>query len=368
MRRRWALELLGCWLTAVAVTLPAVAAPVQTQSELVQRVVDGYVLPRVQTFAAVTKTLSAEVATFCRTPAEADRTALRTRFRDTLTVWAAVELVRFGPAAQEGRAQKIAFWPDPRGAVERQLRAALAQRDPALADPEALRAQSAALQGFPALEQIIADDAVPMGGAGEDGPYRCRAAVAIASNIANLAGELQQGWIGSGGWRERMLTPGAQNASYPSVKEAATEVVKSLLTGMQAIGEAQVKPLAEAEKTKKLKPSSFPYRRLGYSGDYLRAGIAAARDYYATAKLETYLYPPDDEKAEMAELVATAFSYSESEVGSPRWPTPASTEASLKFNSARAVLSMLGGARRVIATRIADAAGISIGFNELDGD
>ena len=70
-----------------------------------------------------------------------------------------------------------------------------------------------------------------------------------------------------------MLRPGSDNASYHSASEAAAEVAKSLLTGLQLMLEAQVKPRLEVAKEGRAKSSGLPFRKLGYSDDYLLAGL-----------------------------------------------------------------------------------------------
>jgi predicted lipoprotein len=362
----WTAAALG--LAALVMTQVPVRAEPQTHYQLTLNAIDGYVVPRLGDFETASRELSQGVQAFCREPSFAARDDVGRRFRDAVSAWAAAEIIRIGPATRDGRAQKIAFWPDPRGAVERQLRQALAQRQPFLTEPAALRAQSAALQGLPALEYLLADAAVDIGGTDEESRYRCRVASAIALNVSGLAHEIYDGWTRESGWRDHMLRPGSDNADYPSATAAATDLFKSLATSLQAIIEAEIQPLTGAEE-KKPKPSSLPYRRLGLSRSYLLSGVDGCRSLYEAARLSGYLDASDPEKAKLAALVETAFKGTKRDIMSKAWDGLVSGKGSDDdLKTARAVSSMLASARRIIATKIAEAAEITLGFNELDGD
>ncbi len=375
----------------------------QTHYELAQRAIDGYVVPSLAAFGASSRQLAAATGAFCAAPGDARRKELVAAFAAALSDWARVEIVRTGPATREGRAQRIAFWPDPRGSVERQMRQALAQRQPEIGAAETLRSQSAAVQGFPALEMLIADTGVDLGGADEEARYRCQVATAIASNIAALAHDIHDGWVTEGGWRDHMLRPGSDNPDYPSAETSATDLFKALTTSLQAIIESQLQPLAgsearapgtggaegqnggteqaasgqiskgesanEAAAKVKKRAASQPYRRLGLSRAYLLAGIRGCRALYEAARLSSYLDAGDPEQRKLKELVDTAFTQTERQVDIDAWNmTDRAGDAEARTRAARVANTMLGGARRVIATRLAAAAEISLGFNELDGD
>lgn len=358
--------------TAVMLGLFAVAAPArsehQSHSELTQRAIDGYVVPSLAAFQAASGTLATGMTSYCAAPSDAQRNKVTGQFRDALVAWARVEVIRTGPATRDGRAQKIAFWPDPRGAVERQLRQALAQRQPELTAPETLRAQSAALQGFPALELLLADHAPGIGGPDEESRYRCRVASAIATNIADLSRELNDGWVHPGGWRDHMLRPGSDNADFPSATASATDIFKSLTTSLQAIIEAQIQPLILNDTDKKPKASAKAYRHLGMSREYLLAGINGCRALYGAAHLGGYLDANDPAQAKLAGLIETAFSQTERQVSAKGWDGAGSDDNEGRSRQARPASSMLAAARRIIATNVAGTAEISLGFNELDGD
>ncbi len=362
MARAPALILLGACLAAIA-GAPTASAERQSHYALVQHALDGYILPRIGAFDAGAGVLSKSVTAFCAAPGDAGRDELKARFRDALLAWAEAETVRVGPATQEGRAQRIAYWPDPRGAVARQLRQALARSDPALADPKRIAAESAAVQGFPALELLLSDTSTPPGAPSPDGAYRCKAATAIAANIAAVAHDVAEDWTKAGGWRDRMLRPGSDNPAYPSAGSAAADVLRSIATSLQLIVAAELNPLAEEGKKAKSFPQ--PYRHLGLSRDYLLAGIRACRALYDAARLDSYLDP--DGPDHTAKTIASLFDEALANISSERWLADG-PDAAASRELARATATKLSEARRLIATKVAQEAEISLGFNELDGD
>lgn len=351
--------MLGLGVAAAA----ARAGERQSHEALARLAIDAYVLPKVESFERQADELAKSIGAFCAAPDDGLRLGVRDRFRGALLAWADVEIVRIGPVTQAGRAQRIAFWPDPRGAIGRQLRPALARRDPTLTSAKSIGGQSAALQGFPALEQLLTDADSPVGASGEDGQYRCKVAAAIASNIATLAGEIGRGWKEPGGWRERMLRPGPDNPTHPSATVAAGDVLRSLVTSLQIIIEAELKPVAEGGK--KLQSFPVPYRRLGLSRDYLLAGIKACRALYDAARFEGYLDPAGEDDTGAA--IGSLFDAVQSSIAADAWMAEAA-DAKQKQDQARTAASMLAAARRLIATDVANAAQIPLGFNELDGD
>ena len=82
-----------------------------------------------------------------------------------MLAWQHVQPIVFGPIAAEARLPDPAV-STPRGAISRQLSRALADQEPGLVAPGGLEGKSVALTGFPALEQILYDDArLPAAGA-----------------------------------------------------------------------------------------------------------------------------------------------------------------------------------------------------------
>lgn len=327
---------------------------VQTvHADLVARVLEQHLLPGFAALKAAAEELPPAIASHCATLS--DQGKARAAFEKTAIALARVDFYRFGPLADKGRRERLSFWPDPRGVVQRQVRQALAARDVKLLEPGALAQQSAALQGLPALD-VLLDEA----GTGDAAarPYACDLAVAVARNVAVLAQEVDAAWSQPGGAREGMLHPGAPGAIYKSHTEAAGDLLKALLTGLQAVLELQLKPRLEGAKP----GLKGPYARLGLQQPVYAAATQSLRKLYDVLDLEARLAPEKNWIKNWTGGAWRAIAMSDG-MGGPSPGTPKASAPKLAE-----VVSRMGGLRMLIGKEMSNAAGLSIGFNELDGD
>ena len=370
--------LLNKLLTALpcALALAAIAAAGGVQARdmpshfaIVQNAIDKFAIPRFEALNLAAATLPASVETVCKTGDAGAHEELDARFRDTVKAWAAVEYLRFGPLAEGGRRERLSFWPDPRGVMTRQLRQMLAAKDLQAIDGALIVKQSAAVQGLPALEVLLTDKENPLG-PGDQAAYRCALGKAIAGNVAAIAHDILEGWTKAGGWKEKMLRPGSDNDVYKEPSEAAAEFVKAMLTGLQILGDTEVKPHLElkvdpsAEVLPEVKDKAVtgPFNKIGMSRDYFVAGASALEALNETLDLEGYLPENKDWVKNWAGSAWRAMRESDGAGGPPpggkKSLAPPVKELHDKIN----------GLRQLIGKEMASAAGLTLGFNELDGD
>ena len=184
--------------------VPAQAA--DSPDRLYDRIVAEVVAPGFGNLASAASQHAADWQSFCAAPSEALREGLVASFNDTADRWAEVEIFRSGPSSRDFRHERFHFWPERKNAVSRGLAALRA--DSAAATPAQVSAASAAVQGLPALERLIFDD--------EHAADRCELGPAIATNAAELAGQMQVAW-----------TTAAPSASAESRTALATDLVTS---------------------------------------------------------------------------------------------------------------------------------------------
>ena len=356
-------RVMGLVIAAYVASLPchAQAAEAPSHFAIVQTVLDKHVLPRFQVLEASAAKLPAGVNDVCANGDGGAREGLIGSFRRVVSDWAAVEYLRFGPIADGGRRERFSFWPDPRGVMARQLRQLIASKDMKAIEGGAISKQSAAVQGLPALEVLLQDKEVPLG-PGEPASYRCALAKAIAENLAGLAHEMNDGWAKPNGWKDKMLRPGSDNDTYKEPSEAAGEFVKALLTGMQILGDVEVKPFLDASKDK---PASGAFMKSGLSDVYYESGAASLKSLYDSLNLETYL--PED-KSWIKHWADGAWRVILTSNGSGG---VAASAADVKKEDApplKELHARIGGLRQLIGKEMPSAAGLAVGFNELDGD
>jgi uncharacterized protein len=355
---------LGLGLGVLAIgTVSAADAATPPLSETTAKVVDKYLLPHFEAFQQATAKLADDLDAKCGGQPKR-LAAARQDFDKTVLAWAQIEFLRFGPMAVTGRPERISFWPDPRGFMQRQLRALIARRDATALDPAALAEKSAAIQGLPALESLLTAKP-PITSDDDDGHYRCRLAVAIARNLQSIARDLVSEWSGEKGWRARMLAPGPDNTNYKTPPEPPAEFARALVTGLQMIQDRQVAPLMPAGVPAAGKPPQLPFAAAGLSGSYAAAEIGSLKALYDSMGLGRSV---PEEKAWMPRWIAQAWerlahdapAAIEKGAGEPGDPD--------RERELRMVRFHLEGIRKLVGRELAPLAGLTIGFNELDGD
>ena len=353
-----------CLLAMVALPLAGHAAPVAPSfPKLNARVIDSYVLPRFKRLADTSGKLAEDMARACDGHKKAAR-AVKQDFADTVLAWAAVEFLRFGPMSQIGRPERFDFFPDPRGVTQRQVGALLAKRDATALDPATLAKKSAAVQGLAALEVLLYDDARPIAGDDEDARYRCKLALSMAQSTNALAREVLAEWDGDAGWRRRMIEPPAGDARYKAPEEPAGDFARALITGLQMIQDREVAPMIAAVATPD-KPPRLPFARSGLSARYIASGIASAKALYETMGLARSA--PSD-KAWMPRWITAAFERLARDAPAAVESLPQAKDNPNRARDLRMVRFHVEGIRKLVGRELAPAAGLMIGFNELDGD
>lgn len=351
-----------CCIVALAGAVRAApAAP--SFPKLNARVIDTYVLPRFKRLDKASGSLAADIARICD-GAKSELADAKHEFAETALAWAEVEFLRFGPMSEIGRPERFYFWPDPRGVAQRQINALLAKHDVTALDPVTLAKKSAAVQGLSALELLLYDDTHPISGDDDDARYRCRLALAIGQAVNNLASEVIAEWDGEGGWRRRMLEPDPQGTPYKTAEEAAADLARALITGLQMIQDREVAPMIAAITTPD-KPPRLPFQRSGLSARYIVSGIASAKALYETMGLAGSV--PSD-KAWMPRWINVAFERLARDAPAAVENISRAKDHKDRARELRMVRFHVEGIRKLVGREIAPLAGLTIGFNELDGD
>ncbi len=349
-------------ILAVAAVAPAGAAPAATAlPEMTARVIDQYVIPHFERLDAATRKLAADLDAGCGADPQRLRAA-RADFEAAVLAWAQVEFLRFGPMSVTGRPERFAFWPDPRGVTQRQLGALIARRDASALDPASLAAKSAAVQGLTVIEALLAEPGYPLDAGDEDGRYRCRLAVAVAQNLANISHDMLSEWRGPQGWRRRMLEPGPANASYRTAAEPPAEFARALVAGLQMIQDREVAPLIAAQPGKQ---PTVPFARSKLSAAYVGSAVASLRALYDAMGLANGV--PKD-KSWMPRWIAQAFTRLAKDGPAELQGSTGTKKDAERERRLRMLRFHVEGIRKLVGRELAPLAGLTIGFNELDGD
>lgn len=201
--------------------------------------------PKLDEFHTSIETLTQEFENFCSDPDAGGLEDTQTAFHAAMDIWQEIQPWRMGPLVANGRDQHIEYWPDKHGTAARQFRKLMFDKPAAYTDPEKLAGASAALQGFPALEEVLfADDhGDQMIAADEDGVFLCQYGTAIATNLGTLSADLQDEWPE---FATAMENAGPESMDYPTAKFAATDLYRALQEGLLIISTQKLaRPLGE---------------------------------------------------------------------------------------------------------------------------
>lgn len=347
----------GVWAAAIvfASVLPASAQGVGRQ------VIDGFVAPSTAAFTRSTAELAASVGALCDRPSDEALSASRTAFAAALDDWGRVSVLRFGPLTEDGRFEKLFFWPDARGIGLKQVQGLLAAKDPGEISA-GMAGKSAALQGFPALEFTLHGTGSESLATGD--PWRCSVASAIASNIAAIAATVAGEWDAGSPFAASFSTTVEGREPYRAEAEVQGEIVKALATALQFIRSAELAPpLGEAPE--KANGKRAPMWRSRLTAPLIVAQIDGVRLLLAAAGYEQSL--PEDSRY-VASSIRFELDNAIRTLGQVEGPVEQAfgTEP----DRGRFVFAELAlhHASELVTRDLAAALGLTMGFNALDGD
>lgn len=359
--------------TALAFTVAALCALLSPPAfafdhdAFARRTLDQHILPGYHQFSAAADAQEAAVAALCTTAGEQSLAAARNAFGGALRAWGRVEHLRFGPITDENRYGSLLFWPDPRGIARRQIERALSQQDKNVLTAETLAEKSVALQGFTALDILL------FAAGGEDltksspaSTFRCGYASAVAKTIARVAKDTLQAWSARDGFAARWLNPGADNPAFLSAKETTQAIGQAYLNGLKQLRNVRLAgPLGF--KDRNVRPLEPPVPNSGHGLALTIANIEGLRALLLDTGLSEPLTPGTPPHTVMQATV-TEF---ETAISTIR-KAAALSKKPFEDASARTQLILVGfplkNAFDTGAAYLAEEAGLTIGFNALDGD
>ena len=282
-----------------------------------------------------------------------------------MQAWSLVEPIRFGPVAEQHRYERIFYWPDPKGLGARQVREALGKEDATVTEAASLSAKSVALQGLPALEYLLyGDDAGTLAKGGGEATFRCRFAETIAGNVAGMAKDIAAGWQDGAPYAKAYLEPGPANAAYHTQKEVTLELFKTFTTGIEAVRDQKMAKALGA-KPDQARPQLAPFWRSDLSFSNMADNLQSVRELFAKGGFAQVVH--DDSPGVEDSIVFDLNHAIEVLRGLDKPITQAVHDEDL-----RAKLEALRVSLKSAATTAGDiisrSAGLTFGFNAMDGD
>ena len=370
MRRRILLGLMSA--TAMAALLPAppafAARDAARDTAFLVGMTRSHALPRFDALAAATADYADRLDRFAASPPPAGLEEGRAAHRKVTDAWAGVQHLRPGPLTLDLRSDRISFWPERPGVVQRQIGQILRDRDAKLLQPGALARQSAAVQGLTVLERLLFDEGVTAEAFAGDDARRFRGALAAAAarNLAAMAADARDGWKAL----EAPLAAGEPTILGPTPGEAVNTLFTAAITTLQIIvdqklmaplgaGPAEAKPLVvEALR------SGRALRNIAINLDALRALMLGERNGPGFAAL----LPENADGATARQAIDESFATAIGAVDAIPGPLNVAVVDPALHKKADRALRAVKAARVEVLGTMAPLLEIALGFNELDGD
>jgi predicted lipoprotein len=340
-------------LWTVALLLPS--ASMAGNIETAQRFANDFIVPRFQSVAKAAHAQQAAWSAFCADRKHGNVDALKKAFDDVSDAWSDVEFMRIGPAATALRVERFNWWLDRTDATGKALTQMLAATDPQMLTPEKLAAGSVAGQGLPIVERLLypADAAALL--KADDGAQRCPVGAAVTAAQAVIADQIVTDWTAPDGARAALMANTRWKFSFADANEAASVMLTDLVAGLEGLKDLKV-AMVFHDINNPAAPRLAEASRSGRTLRDISRNIASIR-----LALETYFVP-----ASVAQRNQIDMAFDDAEHALQKLEA-AKAEPERIAASKLAVGSSTALAQQMIVV-LPHATGLTLGFNNLDGD
>lgn len=325
----------------------------------------GVIRPGYDALTVATDALKDNAAALCAEPSAAALTATKDAFAAAVDSWSKVEIFRFGPVNKDHRYERLFYWPDPKGIGLRQVKAALADKDETVTLADTLAGKSVALQGLTALEYLLyGDGAETLTSGDSEVGFRCSFASSVATNIDRIARAVAEAWRDGSGYSKDFLSPGPSDPLYRAPKDVTLELYKAFTSGIELVRDQKLgKPLGTSPETARPRLAAFWQSGLTFAN--MVGNLEGVRTLFAEGGFAQVVAEesPGVEKSTLFDL-GHAIDVLDA-IDMPVTEAVQDTEQRSKLEALRVALK---SARDTAAAMIARGAGLSFGFNALDGD
>ncbi|MCK0208852.1 imelysin family protein [Starkeya koreensis] len=325
------------------------------------QVVEDWLLPRYDTLLASAKAQQAAWEAFDKAPSAEGVKELKARFAAVSDAWASVEFITFGPVMLSLRPDRFNLFPERRNAVGRSVTEIIGDATDERLKPERFFRLSAAVQGLPAMERLLFDegaDAALL--SGPEAARRQALGLAVAANLANIAGEIREGWGDrTQGLLAQLLAGKSDPVFFPEPNALLSQIVTDLAGAYQRVVDQRLLVVL-GKSADEAKPLLSDRRRSGLAKEAIVAIITSAGSLADTLAQGL-------PAADRAGLTTTLQGAAKAAAGLPEDIGQAATTAQGR-KTLEAAMAAFKAAQAGIAKPLASGLGVALGFNALDGD
>ncbi|MCA9575353.1 MAG: imelysin family protein [Polyangiales bacterium] len=307
-------------------------------------------------------TLLSEVEALCADPSDDTLQAARTAWWDARTPWKEAEVVKFGPVVEfpERFGPKLDSWPASLTAITELL---TSDEGLTLAD---FALKGAYKRGLPVVEYLLyaqGDDTLTWLAADA---RRCEVLVGVTADVQANAGALRDAWLQL--WQARLSDPTTDSADmWDTVQDVLDEWVNRMAFTVENIRSMKLGvPVGDTSGGVPM-PENLESR---YSGRSLRdardALAGVARAWHGGDETQPGIAALLERKPALVERVSQLFVAADAALASVPEPLePSLTDDRASIAAAQEALRLLQVA---LQTDVAQALGVTVTFNDNDGD
>ncbi|MCD9457901.1 imelysin family protein [Marinibactrum halimedae] len=301
--------------------------------------------------------LSEASHTFCNENNEPiQKEQLQIHWHDTMAAWSTIQAIRFGPISQQNLDWKLQFWPDKKNLVAQKTLGLLSQTEPLTS--KQLSQASVVAQGFSALEFLLFDPQAMSAGKPE---RYCELVPLISQQLSSIAQSLTKGWHS---YQNDLFTY-SDDAEFSSELAVVAILLDAYLSQLEILKNQKIgQPLGSERQNARLNPYFLEAWRSQSSLVYIRNNIEAFHQFFNRGGLRTYLIKTNNsDYAEHIERELTALNSALSET-----PAPLFTQLDAAQPSLEKMQTHLTTLIEVLSHDVTAALGLTLGFNNNDGD
>ena len=328
------------------------------------------VLPRYEQFATDMSVAASAAEAFCGSPDAARLDVARQTLATAFVAWKRSEVIAFGPARDVPWAvrARIDLWP----VREEPVRELLDGEEPITA--ESLRTTPNAAKGLPVLAWLLGaeEDTLAAFTSTDDGLRRCEVLTALATDSASAADLMVNAWTPEGdAWLTEFTAPPGPRAAFNNTYEVVAELVNRMIFTVENVRLIKLSSPAGLNSGGAPDPSLLEARYSGQSLDAIRSNLDGVEDllwgrYQGASVPGVITLAPEDRAATIGEAFDLAMA--ESHLALDAIPLPLDESFLVETAPVQTAVSALLDLQRVLQADLTQALGVTVRFNDTDGD
>ena len=336
-----------------------------TPREVLISLTETVILPRFENLVDSASNTEAAVLNFCAAPDATGLEGVRESWKSLRSAWRQLEPFYFGPHSRiptrYGRV--LDFWP----VRESKINELLASEDPI--DGEIIGGKGAVVRGIPALEYILFGS--PADALLEMPPQNktCLVAQAMSEDIHNLSRDLRNQWTSDPDRFSLALTE-PESGEFMDVRGALSEVVNRMGFTIENMRVDRLgTPLGDKVGGEQLLPDSVESRYSNHSLEDLRQVLVTIETLFEGSDIENSYGLIDMPRIRSRQDIIDSFRQSLTAARAAINAIPEPLKESLdQTQVVRSAYDRLGDLQRVIQGDVINVLGLSLAFNDADGD